>query len=527
MLVKLFGNARFYVLILSVFAASSIFLLVRNIEPQGQQQVVKLTQYYAFSAIIFLYFALLIGPVTKVLAAIPVRLKSQLIHVRRPLGVSAFFFAILHASFAFFGQLGGLSGLFFLSEKYLFAISLSFTALVILSLMAATSFDFMIQKLGYGRWKALHRFVYLAAILIVTHALLLGTHFADISALIPQICLIALVVLLFFEALAIDLYVKNRYKILPKFGFGFVVFLIISVVAIFYQLSSGSNSNGGGGFGIHSQHILLAQQAQNPTSTLSTSLQNVPGLTGDRTKRFTVSFNHSDQIAANLDTNLSFQIFDAASGNQIQIFDVVYEKTMHLVIVDEGLDYYNHIHPTQDSKEFSITTQFPHDGVYHLYTDFQPKGAIEQQIGFTLRVGSSNQELRSNHTPDINLTKMFGDYEVTLTKPDNLNATDLAVGKQPLKFTFRDAKTKEPLTNLKPYLAAFGHLVMINSDTLDYIHVHPTNIKPPRADATGGPDVEFLPLGLYGPIKPGIYRVFGQFNPNGNLMVADFTVEVK
>ena len=39
--------------------------------------------------------------------------------------------------------------------------------------------------------------------------------------------------------------------------------------------------------------------------------------------------------------------------------------------------------------------------------------------------------------------------------------------------------------------------------------------------------VIFLPLGLYGPIKPGVYRVFAQFNPNNNLFTSNFTVTVE
>ncbi len=68
---------------------------------------------------------------------------------------------------------------------------------------------------------------------------------------------------------------------------------------------------------------------------------------------------------------------------------------------------------------------------------------------------------------------------------------------------------------------------MINKDTFDYLHIHPANLTPLPPDASGGPQIEFLPLGLYGPIKPGIYRVFAQFNRNGNLIVADYTVKVE
>jgi len=90
----------------------------------------------------------------------------------------------------------------------------------------------------------------------------------------------------------------------------------------------------------------------------------------------------------------------------------------------------------------------------------------------------------------------------------------------------KDAKTGKSVTNLKPYLASFGHLTMINQKTFDFIHVHPYNLTAPPADASGGPTVDFLPIGIYGPFKPGIYRAFAEFNPDNKLFTADFTMKV-
>ncbi len=130
---------------------------------------------------------------------------------RRALGVSAFYFGLLHGLFAFFGQLGGFAGLGFLSSKYLLAISLSFIALVILFLMTVTSFDFMVAKLTYPKWKFLHRFVYIAGVLILLHALMLGTHFSDLSSTIPQIFFSALAILLLLEANRFDTYLQKKF----------------------------------------------------------------------------------------------------------------------------------------------------------------------------------------------------------------------------------------------------------------------------------------------------------------------------
>jgi len=194
-------------------------------------------------------------------------------------------------------------------------------------------------------------------------------------------------------------------------------------------------------------------------------------------------------------------------------------------MVDSELETFSHIHPELTEKGFTITTQFPKEGWYHLYVDFQPRGAIEQQFGFVLKVGNPEKPQLSTHKLDDNLNKQFFPYEVSLKLPTTTSASEMSIGNQKLVFSLKDSIGK-PVTNLKPYLASFGHLVMINQETFDYIHVHPTNTTPPAPNSNGGPDVEFLPLGIYRPIKPGIYRIFAQFNPDNQLFTADFTIKI-
>lgn len=514
----LLRNIRFYILLFSLSISAGIYFWVIYTIPEGTLQIIRLTQFYAFAAVIYLYIALLIGPLCYQVRWIPKR--PLIVKSRRAIGVSAFYFALLHASFAFFGQLGGFSGLFYLANKYLIAVSLSATALLILSLMAATSFDYFTK---YSWWKKLHRFVYVAGVFVLVHALMLGTHFQNLSDLIPQISFVLLSFLLILEGRRVDAYLKERFSKAPSFNFGMLfVCILIGLGLSFYILPQ--QPNGTSTFSVHSEHIKIAQQAQNMGAG-NQGNQNVTSLVGDRTKRYSVSFDHSENVRVATDTTLSFRVHDASNGNPVVLFSPMYEKQMHLIIVDSQLEYYSHIHPEQEGSTFSITTQFPKNGVYHLYTDFQPVGAIEQQFAFTLPVGNG-EPILSQKTPDTNLTKQFDDYTVTLSHEGSLSSNLLSTGKQELTFTLRD-NAGNPVTTLHPYLASFGHLVMINQETFDYIHVHPTNTTAPKPDDRSGPDVSFLPLGLYGPIKPGTYRVFAQFNPNGKLILADYTVKVQ
>ena len=92
----------------------------------------------------------------------------QAITVRRTLGLYAFLFAAAHFTI-FIGIDYGLNLEFLvadLSDKLYIFVGL--TALVMLTLLAATSFKWWMKRLG-KRWKSLHRLVYLAAPLVVLH----------------------------------------------------------------------------------------------------------------------------------------------------------------------------------------------------------------------------------------------------------------------------------------------------------------------------------------------------------------------
>jgi methionine sulfoxide reductase heme-binding subunit len=109
-----------------------------------------------------------------VLAVTPVRQLfglPWLLRLRRMLGLFAFFYACLHFltylvldQFFHFGDIVD----DVVKRPY---ITVGFTAFLLLIPLAATSTNTMVRRLGAARWQALHRFVYLIAILGVLHFL--------------------------------------------------------------------------------------------------------------------------------------------------------------------------------------------------------------------------------------------------------------------------------------------------------------------------------------------------------------------
>ena len=107
-----------------------------------------------------------------VLAITPLRVLLQapgLLRLRRTVGVATFVYACVHLlCYAWFDQGFDLTDIWRDILKRPF-IWLGFSAWVLMLPLAATSFNTAIRWLGGKRWQALHRLVYVAALLSVLH----------------------------------------------------------------------------------------------------------------------------------------------------------------------------------------------------------------------------------------------------------------------------------------------------------------------------------------------------------------------
>jgi sulfoxide reductase heme-binding subunit YedZ len=91
------------------------------------------------------------------------------IRVRKMLGLFGFFYASLHMlTYAGLDQVLDLRAIGKdIAERWF--ILVGFTAFVLLIPLAITSTAKMLKRLGFQRWKRLHRLAYVAAVLGVTH----------------------------------------------------------------------------------------------------------------------------------------------------------------------------------------------------------------------------------------------------------------------------------------------------------------------------------------------------------------------
>ena len=215
-----------------------------------------------------------------------------------------------------------------------------------------------------------------------------------------------------------------------------------------------------------------------------------------------------DQLAAGPRGDLSF-VIEGPDGKAVTSYEVEHEKELHLIVVRRDLGLYHHVHPTRAADG---TWSIPLDltpGTWRVLADFTPKGGKSMTLGADVFVPGSVMPAPAAHT-DVRTATVDG-YTVEL-------AGDLMPGTDS-DLTLTVSRGGSPVTDLEPYLGAYGHLVALRTGDLAYLHVHPEGT--PGDGTTGpGPDVRF---GAAVP-SSGTYRLFLDFKHAGVVHTAAFAV---
>lgn len=228
-------------------------------------------------------------------------------------------------------------------------------------------------------------------------------------------------------------------------------------------------------------------------------------------------------VKAGVPVTLTFSVRHPGTNALITGYEVVHEKRYHLFVVSRDMEFFQHIHPQQlPDGRWTIQTTLPRPGDYRILSDFLPTGGSPQFIGRTLETVDFTGDLESQTphlTPDVDATKTVGPVTAHL----ELEPAPLVEGQfAHLAFTLSDATTGRPVTDLQPYLGAFGHALILSEDMRDYVHSHPFEDIDSVSRGLGGPTVIFEG---YMP-KAGRYRAWSQFQRNNEVLTIPFTVNV-
>ncbi len=238
-------------------------------------------------------------------------------------------------------------------------------------------------------------------------------------------------------------------------------------------------------------------------------------------RSYCLSATHAKLLSVSAPNKYVFSIIDD-QGESLKDFETVHEKIMHVIVVRKDLAEFQHVHPDFDTAAGSFTftdLTLPSDGEYRVFADFTPRNAQKGPDGMSLgatiyedvTAGDGSKyaaQPLGSETRDSKLSS----YVVSLTVP----APVISSGETRLAFTIQ--KEGEPLADLKPYLGAYGHVVVLREGTLEFLHGHPMDETVPSSG-----EVDFMTTFS----RPGKYKVFGQFQTPEELLTADFVVNVE
>jgi hypothetical protein len=214
-----------------------------------------------------------------------------------------------------------------------------------------------------------------------------------------------------------------------------------------------------------------------------------------------------NRIEVGKEVELSFTPRDKSDRNVVVELQETHEKLLHVIAVNEDLTWFDHIHAEPDNTgAYKVKETFPAAGKYLVYADYKTTIGGPQTDRLEVNV-SGNRNASSHHQHHAKLKSETGGYSLSIENGNNLKTGSVSLPMVLLK----DGKKVER-ADIENYLGAVAHIILIGQDDKDFVHIHPesTEMSPIHAHA----DIS----------KPGLYRMWVQFQTDGKVHTADFTL---
>jgi len=204
-----------------------------------------------------------------------------------------------------------------------------------------------------------------------------------------------------------------------------------------------------------------------------------------------------------------------ANGESVSDFSEDMTKLMHLIVVSRDLQFFSHVHPEYEGEGiFRAELDLSYGGDFLFITEFIP-----DKKGITVH----KQWVRGDGAPstiaDLAVSESYletvGQVEFKLSVHPSfkeLRSGEMAM----LVFSYRDVDTGEPV-ELEPYLGTGGHCVILDETASQYVHVHAMDGMNSHGSVMF--HAEFP--------TAGIYKLWGQFQLKGEVLVVPFVIRVQ
>ena len=231
----------------------------------------------------------------------------------------------------------------------------------------------------------------------------------------------------------------------------------------------------------------------------------------------------SKQIIPGQKMNFKFLILHPRTGEPVKQFNVMHEKLFHLFVISHNFSNFEHLHPVlQTDGSFIVEAILPSAGLYHFYCDISPVGGVAQvshQMLVTTGFKADAATLQANLKSEDQFSKAVGGINFTL---DFAPSRPMVGQPSALRYKLTDAVTGEPISDLQPYLGAWGHTIIVSEDASNYLHSHPVEAAKTLTPGQSPPTIFFE---TFFP-NPGKYRIWSQFKRCDQIVTVSFDLTV-
>ncbi len=282
----------------------------------------------------------------------------------------------------------------------------------------------------------------------------------------------------------------------------------VALAAVFGGAAAVGNAAGPiAGTGTGGQVHAPADDGEHGAHGSAAAEQDLPGGLALSQDGYTLQLTDT-QLPVGQPTTLGLTI-TGADGRPVTAYTRTHDKELHLIVVRRDLTGFQHVHPVRDDAgTWTVPITLPTAGEYRVFADFAPGDSeTAMTLGTDLSVGGTYDP---QPLPAPQRTATVDGYTVTVDG-------DLVAG-QESKLTLSVSKDGQPVTDLQPYLAAYGHLVALRDGDLAYLHVHPDG-EPGDGRTAAGPGITFYATAP----TTGDYGLFLDFRHQDVVRTATFT----
>ena len=213
--------------------------------------------------------------------------------------------------------------------------------------------------------------------------------------------------------------------------------------------------------------------------------------------------------------HLRFTLLDSKNKRRLSDRDLslTHTKLLHLISYDASLREFRHEHPIFRDGVWQVDVDYPVNGQYWVWAQGTIRsGQVEFSAPEHFQVAGGLPE----HSGNVGGSVSLGDQRKGIDRNSiaELQASDLHAG-QVTMLTLKLSRADAQASQIKPYLGALAHVILVSADGATLLHVHPMD--------TGQKNTLMLHTEFP---KPGDYRVWTQFIDRGELKTVPLSVQV-